>query len=529
MARTILIITGDAGESFETLYAWQRLLEAGFTPRIAAPSKRRLNLVIHDFEPGWDTYIEKPGYAAESDLTFDDVRIEDYEAVLVLGGRAPEYLRHDQRVLDIVRGFDAAQKWVFAICHGVQILAAADLIKGKRVTAYEHCRWEIQAAGGDYIPPIRPSATAASSPARPGSRTRSSIGSCSMPGVTATPHASMDDLQFERAEFGAASPARSCTGCHQPIAGDYFDVNGQPFCEACTASIRQAHGDGPGGAAFGRALGAGLIAGAVGSTLYYLVAKISGYQLSIIAIAVGFLVGRAVRWATGGRGGVIYQVLAVAVTYAAIAFSWVPFLVEQEAGSPGVLDVVLQTPFILTLPIAIGVERPFSLVILGIGLWEAWKFTAPVPLAINGPVRGRGARRGGVPAPGPPDARPMTFPPPIPESARARCRQCGADIPPTAVSCPACHALIHAEQLKSLAAAARAAAERGDVSGQLEAWRVALTLLPPESSQFRTISDRVQALSRSLSDPASAPPPEPAADGERRRRGAAARSPPRRC
>ena len=75
MARTILIITGDAGESFETLYAWQRLTEAGFTPRIAAPSKRRLNLVIHDFEPGWDTYIEKPGYAAEADLTFADVHI----------------------------------------------------------------------------------------------------------------------------------------------------------------------------------------------------------------------------------------------------------------------------------------------------------------------------------------------------------------------------------------------------------------------------------------------------------------------
>ena len=194
----------------------------------------------------------------------------------------------------------------------------------------------------------------------------------------------MDDLQFERAEFGAA-PARNCTGCHQPIAGPYFDVNGQPFCEACTASIRQAHGDSPGGAAFGRALGAGLVAGAIGSSLFYLVAKISGYQLSIIAIAVGFLVGRAVRWATGGRGGVIYQVLAVVLTYAAIAFSWVPFLAERQGASLGVLDVVLQTPSILSLPILIGLERPFSLVILGIGLWEAWKFTAPVPLAISGP------------------------------------------------------------------------------------------------------------------------------------------------
>ena len=151
VARPILIITGDAGESFETLYARQRLLEAGFTPRIAAPSKRRLNLVIHDFEPGWDTYIEKPGYVAESDLTFDEAKVADYEAILVLGGRAPEYLRHDTRVLALVRGFDAAGKWVFAICHGVQILAAAGLCKGKRVTAYEHCRWEIEAGGGDYV------------------------------------------------------------------------------------------------------------------------------------------------------------------------------------------------------------------------------------------------------------------------------------------------------------------------------------------------------------------------------------------
>jgi hypothetical protein len=195
----------------------------------------------------------------------------------------------------------------------------------------------------------------------------------------------MEDLQFERAEFGASPAARNCTGCHQPIAGHYFDVNGQPFCEACTASIRQAHGTSPGGAAFGRALGAGLVAGAVGSSLYYLVAKISGYQLSIIAIAVGFLVGRAVRWATGGRGGVIYQVLAVVLTYAAIAVSWVPFLAERESGAMSVLDVVLRSPDVLSLPIVVGLDRPFSLVIVAIGLWEAWKFTAPVELVVAGP------------------------------------------------------------------------------------------------------------------------------------------------
>ena len=151
MPTQILIITGDAGESYECLYARHRLLEAGLAPRVAAPSLRRLHLVIHDFEPGWDTYIERQGYGAESDLTFEDVRVDDYDALLVLGGRAPEYLRHDARVLDIVRSFDERGKWIFAICHGVQILAAAGLVSGRRVTAYENCRWEIEAAGATYV------------------------------------------------------------------------------------------------------------------------------------------------------------------------------------------------------------------------------------------------------------------------------------------------------------------------------------------------------------------------------------------
>lgn len=151
MSSSILVITGDAGESYECLYARHRLLEAHYRPVIAAPSRRRLHLVIHDFEPGWDTYVERPGYGADADLSFDEVRGEDYAAVLVLGGRAPEYLRHDTRVLDLVRAFDRQGKWVFAICHGVQVLAAAGIVGGKHVTAYEHCRWEIEAAGAIYI------------------------------------------------------------------------------------------------------------------------------------------------------------------------------------------------------------------------------------------------------------------------------------------------------------------------------------------------------------------------------------------
>jgi protease I len=150
MPRRILIVTGDAGESYEALYAYHRFLEAEWEPAIAAPSKRRLHLVIHDFEPGWDTYIERPGYLVESHLTFEDVAVDDYEAVLVLGGRAPEYLRNNARLLAIVRAFQAEDKWIFAICHGIQILISAGLARDRVMTAYEHIRYEIEAGGGTY-------------------------------------------------------------------------------------------------------------------------------------------------------------------------------------------------------------------------------------------------------------------------------------------------------------------------------------------------------------------------------------------
>ena len=102
----ILVITGDGGESYEALYAVHRLQEEGWEPVIAAPSRRRLNLVMHDFKPGWDTYIERRGYGLEADLAFDQVNVEEYAAILLLGGRAPEYLRNNAMLLDLVRAFD---------------------------------------------------------------------------------------------------------------------------------------------------------------------------------------------------------------------------------------------------------------------------------------------------------------------------------------------------------------------------------------------------------------------------------------
>lgn len=152
MKKRVLIITGDGGESYETWFAVHRFQEEGYQTSVAAPSRKRLNLVMHDFEPGWDTYKESPGYAMDADLTFADVTVSDYDAVVAIGGRAPEYLRNDPRVLAIMQEFDAAGKWIFALCHGVQLLAAAGLLKsGKRVTCYEHVRLEAEAAGGRYV------------------------------------------------------------------------------------------------------------------------------------------------------------------------------------------------------------------------------------------------------------------------------------------------------------------------------------------------------------------------------------------
>jgi protease I len=151
--KKILIITGDAGESFEILYATHRLREAGYQPVIAAPAVKPMNLVIHDFEPGWDTYVERKGYIVESQISFDDVDAGDYRAVLFPGGRAPEYLRNNPRVISLAKEFYSSGKYVFAICHGVQILVTAGLVNKRRIACYEHVKFEVESCGGIYITP----------------------------------------------------------------------------------------------------------------------------------------------------------------------------------------------------------------------------------------------------------------------------------------------------------------------------------------------------------------------------------------
>lgn len=151
MSKRILIVTDDAGESFEILYAKYRFLEAGWQPVIAATKKKLLHGVIHDFEPGWTTYIEKPGYLIQADLALAKVKPADYEALLLIGGRAPEFLRHDARLIRIVQEMHRRGKWLFSICHGIQVLAAAGLVAGKKLTCYRNVRLELEQAGGQWI------------------------------------------------------------------------------------------------------------------------------------------------------------------------------------------------------------------------------------------------------------------------------------------------------------------------------------------------------------------------------------------
>jgi protease I len=153
MSHNILIVTGDAGESYETLYAVHRFAEAEIPYRLAAPSVRRLHLVMHDFEPGWDTYVERPGYGFASDIAIDEANPNDYSAILLLGGRAPEYLRHNPKLIEIVRAMHAQGKLILSLCHGIQVLVAAGITQGKQVTCYEHVKNEVELGGGAWCSP----------------------------------------------------------------------------------------------------------------------------------------------------------------------------------------------------------------------------------------------------------------------------------------------------------------------------------------------------------------------------------------
>ena len=147
----VLILTGDAAESLEVLYPYQRLREEGYEVHIAALSKKKLHFVVYDFELGYDAYTEKPGYSWDADIALADVNPADDVALIIPGGRAPQYIRNDSACQKIVRHFFENQEPVAQLCHAGLVLAACGVLKGRRTAAYPALEPDIKAAGAEFV------------------------------------------------------------------------------------------------------------------------------------------------------------------------------------------------------------------------------------------------------------------------------------------------------------------------------------------------------------------------------------------
>ncbi|WP_288392590.1 DJ-1/PfpI family protein [uncultured Herbaspirillum sp.] len=151
-AKKILLLTGDFAEDYETMVPFQALQMVGHTVHAVCPGKKagdKVKTAIHDFE-GDQTYTEKPGHQFALNASFDEVSAADYDALVVAGGRAPEYLRLNPKVIELVQAFAKADKAIAAVCHGPQVLAAAGVLEGKKVSAYPACAPEVKLAGGQF-------------------------------------------------------------------------------------------------------------------------------------------------------------------------------------------------------------------------------------------------------------------------------------------------------------------------------------------------------------------------------------------
>lgn len=147
----VLIIVGDATETVDTLYPIYRLQEDDFVPVVAAPEQRRYQMVLHEIPQGWDVSRETEGYTIQADIAFREVTPEEYLGLFLSGGRAPEYLRYNEDLLRLTRHFFEANKPVGCVCHGVEIPAAAGVVKGRRMATVPKCKFDLEVAGGIFV------------------------------------------------------------------------------------------------------------------------------------------------------------------------------------------------------------------------------------------------------------------------------------------------------------------------------------------------------------------------------------------
>lgn len=151
--KKILMLVGDYVEDYEAMVPFQALRMVGHTVHAVCPDKKAGDTVrtaVHDFD-GAQTYSEKPGHNFAVNANFAEIRAEDYDALVIPGGRAPEYLRLNKQVLELVRDFHASLKPIASVCHGAQILTAAGVIEGRRINGYPAVAPEIELAGAEYV------------------------------------------------------------------------------------------------------------------------------------------------------------------------------------------------------------------------------------------------------------------------------------------------------------------------------------------------------------------------------------------
>lgn len=152
-AKKILMLVGDYVEDYEVMVPFQAMQMVGHVVHAVCPGKKSgqtVRTAIHDFE-GDQTYSEKPGHHFALNFDFDQVNVQDYDALLIPGGRAPEYLRLNETLLEWVRAFDKADKPIAAVCHGAQLLAAAGILQGRECSAYPACAPEVRLGGGTFM------------------------------------------------------------------------------------------------------------------------------------------------------------------------------------------------------------------------------------------------------------------------------------------------------------------------------------------------------------------------------------------
>lgn len=151
MSSKVLIIIGDASETVDTLYPYYRLIEGGYQPVVAGPEVHRYQMVLHEVKPGWTITKEWEGYTIQSDIAFRDIQSDDYIGIFYSGGRAPEYIRENPDLIRITKEFFARKAPIASVCHGVEIPARADCVRGRKMATVPKCQFDLEVCGGIFV------------------------------------------------------------------------------------------------------------------------------------------------------------------------------------------------------------------------------------------------------------------------------------------------------------------------------------------------------------------------------------------